>query len=76
EQWKSVLYLFARWGFSSLRKHSLKSITPPTPHDQFVTSRTYSVDHWVLPVLTALCERSRPLCLDMEDVILVAMGEE
>ncbi|KAH8996892.1 hypothetical protein EDB92DRAFT_2101791 [Lactarius akahatsu] len=71
-----------RWGFSSLRKHTLKSITPPTPHDQFVPSRTYSVDHWVLPVLTALCERSWPLCLDearqmsTEDVVLVAMVRE
>ncbi|KAH9022409.1 hypothetical protein EDB84DRAFT_1565007 [Lactarius hengduanensis] len=35
EQWKSVLHLSTRWGFSSLRKHTLKSITPP-PHDQFV----------------------------------------
>ncbi|KAH9174990.1 hypothetical protein EDB89DRAFT_2140865 [Lactarius sanguifluus] len=82
EQWKSVLYLSTRWGFPSLRKHTLNSITPPTSHDQFVPSRTYSVDHWVLPVLTALCKRSWPLCLDaarqmsMEDVVLVAMVRE
>ncbi|KAH9073517.1 hypothetical protein EDB83DRAFT_2219399 [Lactarius deliciosus] len=82
EQWKSVLHLSTRWGFASLRKHSLKSITPPTPHDQFVLARTYSVDHWVLPALTALCERSWPLSLDeaqqmsMEDVVLVARVRE
>ncbi|KAH9046664.1 hypothetical protein EDB84DRAFT_1575693 [Lactarius hengduanensis] len=82
EQWKSVLHLSTRWGFASLRKHSLKSITPPTPHDQFVLARTYSVDHWVLPALTALCERSLPLSLDearqmsTEDVVLVARVRE
>ncbi|KAH9028681.1 hypothetical protein EDB85DRAFT_1867689 [Lactarius pseudohatsudake] len=78
EQWKSVLHLSTRWGFASLRKLSLKSITPPTPHDQFVLACTYSVDHWVLPALTVLCERSLPLSLDearqmsTEDVVLVA----
>ncbi|KAH8996882.1 hypothetical protein EDB92DRAFT_1842570 [Lactarius akahatsu] len=82
EQWKSVLHLSTRWGFTSLRKLALKSIKPPTPHDQFVLARTYSVDHWVLPSLTALCERTLPLSLDearqmsMEDVILVATARE
>ncbi|KAH9175017.1 hypothetical protein EDB89DRAFT_1848334 [Lactarius sanguifluus] len=82
EQWKSVLHLSTRWGFLSLRKLALKSIKPPTPHDQFVLARTYSVDHWVLPALTALCERPLPLTLDearqmnMEDVILVATVRE
>ncbi|KAH9067683.1 hypothetical protein EDB87DRAFT_20195 [Lactarius vividus] len=82
EQWKSVLHLSTRWGFASLRKLSLKSITPPTPHDQFVLARTYSVGHWVLPALTALCSRPWPLCLDeaqqmsMEDVVLVARVRE
>ncbi|KAI9465239.1 hypothetical protein BJY52DRAFT_1183824 [Lactarius psammicola] len=82
EQWKSVLRLSTRWGFASLRKLALKSITPPTAHDQFVLARTYSVDHWVLPALTALCERTLPLSLDearqmsMEDVILVATVRE
>ncbi|KAH9067696.1 hypothetical protein EDB87DRAFT_1573273 [Lactarius vividus] len=82
EQWKSVLHLSTRWGFASLRKLAIKSIEPPTPHDQFVLARTYSVDHWVLPALTALCERSFPLSLDearqmnMEDVVLVATVRE
>ncbi|KAH9024291.1 hypothetical protein EDB84DRAFT_1580285 [Lactarius hengduanensis] len=82
EQWKSVLHLSTRWGFASLRKLALKSIKPPTPHDQFVLARTYSVDHWVLPALTALCERPLPLSLDearqmsIEDVILVATVRE
>ncbi len=82
EQWKSVLHLSTRWSFASLRKLALKSIKPPTSHDQFVLARTYSVDHWVLPALTALYERTLPLSLDearqmsMEDVILVATVRE
>ncbi|KAH9005682.1 hypothetical protein EDB83DRAFT_2302658 [Lactarius deliciosus] len=82
EQWKSVLHLSTRWCFASLRKLALKSIKPPTPYDQFVLARTYSVDHWVLPALTTLCERPLPLSLDearqmsMEDVILVATVRE
>ncbi|KAH9051011.1 hypothetical protein EDB83DRAFT_1360351 [Lactarius deliciosus] len=82
EQWKAVLHLSTRWGFTSLRKLALNSIRPPTSHDQFVLARTYSVDHWVLPALTALCERTLPLSLDeawqmkMEDVILVARVRE
>ncbi|KAH9175006.1 hypothetical protein EDB89DRAFT_1817295, partial [Lactarius sanguifluus] len=82
EQWKSVLHLSTRWGFTSLRKLALKSIAPPTPHDQLVLARTYSVDHWVLPSLTALCERTLPLSLDearkmsLKDVILVATTRE
>ena len=82
EQWKSVLHLSTRWGFASLRKLALKSIRPPTPHDQLVLARTYSVEEWVLPALTALCSRSLPLSLDearqmdLQDVILVAAVRE
>src|SRR6202012_5171176 len=59
-----------------------KSIKPPTPHDQLVLARTYSVDQWVLPALAALCSRTLPLTLDearqmdMRDVILVATIRE
>ncbi|KAH8996889.1 hypothetical protein EDB92DRAFT_1942502 [Lactarius akahatsu] len=82
EQWKSVLHLSTRWGFASLRELTLKSIKPPTSHDQFVLARTYSINHWVLPALTSLCERTLSLSLDearqmkMEDVILVATVRE
>ncbi|KAH9174991.1 hypothetical protein EDB89DRAFT_429439 [Lactarius sanguifluus] len=82
EQWKSVLHLSTHWGFTSLRKLALNSIKPPTPHDRLVLARAYSVNHWVLPALTALCERTLPLSLDeaqqmaMEDVILVARVRE
>ena len=82
EQWKSVLHLSTRWGFASLRKLALKSIRPPTSHDQLVLARTYSVEEWVLPALTALCSRALPLSLDearqmdIEDVILVAAVRE
>ena len=82
EQWKSVLHLSTRWGFSSLRKLAIKSIRPPTLHDQLVLARTYSVEQWVLPALTALCSRALPLSLDearhmdIEDVILVAAVRE
>ncbi|KAH9022416.1 hypothetical protein EDB84DRAFT_498482 [Lactarius hengduanensis] len=81
EQWKSVLHLSTHWGFTSLREFALKSITP-TSHDQLVLARTYSIDHWVLPALTALCERSLPLSLDearqmsMGDIVLVARVRE
>ncbi|KAF8270199.1 hypothetical protein EI94DRAFT_1571952 [Lactarius quietus] len=82
EQWKSVLHLSSCWGFASLRNLALKSITPPTSHDQLVLARTYSVDQWVLPALTALCLRKLPLSLDealqmsMEDVVRVATVRE
>jgi hypothetical protein len=82
EQWKSVLHLSTRWDFATLRNLALKSIRPPTSHDQLVLARTYSVDEWVLPALTALCLRSLPLNLDearqmnMEDVVLVATVRE
>ena len=82
EQWKSVLHLSTRWGFASLRKLALKSITPPTPYDQLVLARAFSVDQWVLPALTALCSRTLPLSLDealqmsMEDIVLVATVRE
>ena len=82
EQWKSVLQLSTRWGFASLRKLALKSIRPPTAHDKLVLARTYSVEQWVLPSLTALCSRELPLSLDearqmdIEDVILVAAVRE
>ena len=45
-------------------------------------ARTYSVEEWVLPALTALCSRALPLSLDearqmdLEDVILVASVRE
>ncbi|KAH9174994.1 hypothetical protein EDB89DRAFT_1848244, partial [Lactarius sanguifluus] len=82
EQWKSVLHLSTRWGFASLRELAIKSIKPPTSHDKLVLARTYSINHWVLPALAALCERTLPLSLDearqmrMEDVILVATVRE
>lgn len=82
EQWKSVLCLSSRWGFATLRNLALKSIKPPTPFDQLLLSRAYSVDHWVLPALSALCERPVPLSLNearqmsMEDVVLVTTVRE
>ncbi|KAH9006204.1 hypothetical protein EDB86DRAFT_2872300 [Lactarius hatsudake] len=81
-QWKSVLHLSTRWGFASIRKLALKSINPPTPHDRLILARTYTVDQWVQPALTALCERAEPLSLTealqmrMEDVVLVAAVRE
>ncbi|KAH9174989.1 hypothetical protein EDB89DRAFT_2067138 [Lactarius sanguifluus] len=81
-QWKSVLHLSTRWGFCSIRKLALKSINPPTPHDRLILARTYTVDQWVQPALTALCERAEPLSLTealqmrMEDVVLVAAVRE
>jgi len=82
EQWKSVLHLSSRWGFTSLRKLALKSIKPPTPSDQLLLARAYSVDHWVLPALSALCERPVPLSLSearqmsVEDIVLVTTVRE
>jgi hypothetical protein len=60
----------------------VKSIEPPTSHDQLVLARTYSVDQWVLPALTALCSRTLPLSLEearqmsVEDIVLVATVRE
>jgi len=82
EEWKSVLHLSTRWGFASLRRLALASIKPPTPYDRLILARTYSVDHWVVPALSALCERTAPLTLfearqmDIEDVVLVASVRE
>ena len=61
---------------------ALKSIKPPTPYDWLLLARKYAVDHWVIPALTALCERAEPLSLDeargmnLEDVVLVATIRE
>jgi hypothetical protein len=77
-----VLKLSTLWGFGSLRKLAVASIKPPTSHDQLLLARTYSIDHWVIPALSALCERVAPLSLDeargmkIEDVIIVAMVRE
>ncbi|KAI0302320.1 hypothetical protein B0F90DRAFT_1713914 [Multifurca ochricompacta] len=82
EQWKSVLHLSTCWGFTSLRNLALKSIKPPTPFDQLLLARTYSVDCWVLPALSALCERKVPLSLSearqmsINDVVLVTAVRE
>ena len=82
EEWKSVLHLSTRWDFASIRKLALGSIEPPTPHDRLLLARTYSVDDWVVPALSALCERTTPLSLSearqmsIEDVVLVSTVRE
>ena len=82
EEWKSVLHLSTRWGFASIRRLALGSIEPPTPHDRLLLARTYSVDDWVVPALSALCERTTPLSLSearqmsIEDVVLVSTVRE
>ena len=82
EEWKSVLHLSTRWDFTSIRKLALNSIEPPTPHDRLLLSRRYLVDNWVIPALSALCERVTPLSLSearqmsIEDVVLVSTVRE
>jgi len=82
EEWKSVLHLSTRWNFGSIRKLALSSIEPPTPHDRLLLARTYLVDDWVVPALSALCERTTPLTLsearqmNIEDVVLVSTVRE
>jgi hypothetical protein len=77
-----VLHLSTRWDFASIRRLALNNIQPPTPHDRLILARTYSVDRWVIPALSALCEREAPLSLDearqmdIEDVVLVATVRE
>lgn len=82
EQWRSVLHLSSLWGFDSLRKLALKSIEPPNACERLLLARKYDVDEWVLPALSALCERSSPLSLEearqmnIEDVVVVATVRE
>ena len=82
EEWKSVLHLSTRWGFASIRRLALGSIDPPTAHDRLLLARTYSVDDWVVPALSALCERMTPLSLSearqmsIEDVVVVSTVRE
>jgi hypothetical protein len=82
EEWKSVLHLSTCWGFASIRRLALGSINPPTAHDRLQLARTYSVDDWVIPALSALCERTTPLSLSearqmsIEDVVLVSTIRE
>ena len=77
-----MLDLSTCWDFTSIRKLALNNIQPPTSHDRLILARTYSVDHWVVPALSALCEREAPLSLDearqmdIEDVVLVATVRE
>ena len=77
-----MLHLSTRWGFASVRRLALGSIKPPTAHDRLLLARTYSVDDWVIPALSALCERTTPLSLSearqmsIEDVVLVSTVRE
>ena len=77
-----MLHLSTRWGFTSVRELALSSIEPPTPHDQLLLARAYSVDRWVIPALSVLCERTMPLTLSearqmsIEDVVLVSAVRE
>ena len=77
-----MLHLSTRWDFTSIRKSVLNSIEPPTAHDRLLLARTYSVDNWVVPALSVLCERSTPLTLSearemsIEDVVLVSTVQE
>ena len=77
-----MLHLSTRWGFASIRRLALGSIKPPTPHDRLLLARTYVVDDWVVPALSALCERTTPLSLyearqmSIEDVVLVSTVRE
>jgi len=60
----------------------LKSIEPPNAFEQLVIARNCGVDDWILPALSALCERRLPLSLeearqmDIEDVVLIATVRE
>jgi hypothetical protein len=82
EEWRSVLHLSSLWGFTSLRKLTLKSIEPPNACERLLLARKYDVDDWVLPALSALCERKLPLSLEearqmsIEDVVVVATVRE
>jgi hypothetical protein len=77
-----VLDLSTCWDFTSVRRLALNNIQPPTPHDRLLLARTYSVDHWVIPALSALCERGASISLDearqmdIEDVVLVTTVRE
>ena len=77
-----MLHLSTQWGFASIRRLALNNIQPPSPHDQLLLARTYSVDHWVIPALSALCERIAPLSVDsarqmnVEDIVIVAAVRE
>ena len=77
-----MLHLSTRWGFSSIRRLALATIKPLTPHNRLILARTHSVDDWVVPALSALCERTAPLNLsearemDIEDVVLVVTVRE
>src|SRR5947208_11752960 len=69
-------------GLRSIRRLALASVNPPTAHDLLLLARTYSVDDWVIPALSALCERTTPLSLSearqmsIEDVVLVSTVRE
>ncbi|KAI0262150.1 hypothetical protein BC834DRAFT_829322, partial [Gloeopeniophorella convolvens] len=82
EQWRGVLHLSTLWGFASARRLALNSLEPPTPFDQLLLGRAYSVDHYIVPALSSLCERPAPLTLDeirqmsLEDVALVTTVRE
>lgn len=65
-----------------LRRLALKSTEPPNAFEQLVIARTCGVDDWVLPALSALCERRQPLSLEearqmiIEDVVLIVTVRE
>ena len=77
-----MLHFSTHWDFSSIRRLALNNIQPPTPHERLLLSRAYSVNHWVIPALSELCERRAPLSLDeacqmnIDDIVLVATVRE
>lgn len=82
QQWESVLRLSTLWGFATMRQLALESIHPPTSFDRLLLARTYSVVRWIVPAISALCERTEPLSLDearqmrIEDVVMISTIRE
>jgi hypothetical protein len=82
EHWESVLRLSTLWDFASVRLLAITMIEPPTSFDRLLLARAYSVLDWIVPALSALCERTEPLSLDearqmsLEDIMLVTTVRE
>ncbi|THH11232.1 hypothetical protein EW146_g8122 [Bondarzewia mesenterica] len=83
EGWTSVLHLASRWHIESMRALAIERLAAiASPFDKLVLGRTYSVEDWLVPAYTALCEREELLSdeecqrLSMQDIILICRVRE
>ena len=67
EEWISVLELSTMWQFKDIRARAIKALegltNPMDPVDKIVIARKFDVSPWLVPSLSELAKREKPLDL-------------